>query len=228
MRHRLVLLALLCIPATQAVGQDGLHFAEVTVVGVGQVDLDPDYAVLSISVRTQEETPVEAAASMSQRIDRVLDVLVDAGISRDSIPALYLAINATRDQMDYTRIKGYTAQTTLEATTTQLERIAEFLSAALEAGATDVGRIRFGSTKVEGAKQEALRLAVEAAETDAQTIASVRGAQLGRLFEISTVPPASRSMDSSFALNEIVVTSGSTTPRQVSVRASVTAKWVLH
>lgn len=226
---RFVFLIVLCFGLTVHASAQVSHTAsEVSVVGLGLISLEPDYAVLSIAVRVQESTPVKAATEMSERIDRIVAALVIAGIHQDSIPSVHFGISATWDRERNNRVTGYSAQTNLEATTTQLDRLADFLSVALEAGATDVGRIRFRSTRAADARQDALRLAVRAAEKDAQTIADARGGELGALLEISTVPQPARSFDSSMRLDEVVVTGAATSARQIMIRASVTARWLMQ
>ncbi len=157
----------------------------VTVIGRGEVALVPDFATLSVGVRVQQPTPEAAAAAMSESIDAVVDTLVSLGFPRDSLPTRVFGITADRAYQEGNRITGYTSQVTLDLRTSELDRLAEFVGAAIAAGATDIGQVQWGSTEAEAGRREALRLAVINAQADAEVIADARSSNLGELVDIS-------------------------------------------
>lgn len=157
----------------------------VTVVGRGETALIPDYATVAIGVRVQGATPDAAATAMSDGIDAVVDTLVALGVPRDSLPTRVFGIATDRARDEGNRIVGYSSQVTLELTTFELGRLADFIGAAIAKGATDVGQVQWGSTEWETGRREALRRAVVSAQGDAEVIASARSSRLGDLISIA-------------------------------------------
>jgi uncharacterized protein len=179
---RPIIVAFLLGVATPAFAQSE---PTVTVLGKGEVALVPDFATLSIGVRVQEATPDAAATAMSAKIEEVVDTLISLGVPRDSLPTRVFGISTDRAREEGNRIIGYTSQVTLELRTFELDRLAEFVGAAIAKGATDVGQVQWLSTQAEVGRREALRLAVLSAQADAEVIADARSVRLGDLIDIS-------------------------------------------
>jgi len=206
----------------------------VVVVGSGSVEVDPDYALLAIGVRTQDASPVTASREMSARIDAVVDTLVALGFPRDSLPSRTFDLQAVRDYQNGNRLAGYTAHASLEVRSSELDQLANIIGAALEAGATEMGRIIFGSTKREEARQQALTKAVAAARIDAETIAGASGQSLGSLQKMvggrSIQVEYERPLIQRTQLMEQIPPNLSPSvliPKRITVSQSVTATWAL-
>lgn len=205
--------------------------AVVRVAGSGEVSLPPDYATLGVGVRVQDSTAEAATAEMSARIESVVDTLEAMGFPGDSLPTRVFSVTTDRARGQDNRITGYSAQVTLQLRTSDLDRLAEIVGGCIAAGATEVGRVDFGSTRAEAARADALRLALEAAEGDAEVIAAARGARLGRLIEVSTsrgsfAVMARRSLEIG-STGPPPLTAYALSPSQITVRASVEAVWEL-
>lgn len=160
------------------------------VVGSAQVEVAPDYADLNFGVRVSAPSPADAADEMTRRIDLIVDSLVVLGFDRDSLPTKAFSISADRDFQNRNEITGYTALTSLQLTTFELDRIPEFIDAAIALGANEIGNVRFRSTLEEEVRQVALREAVSAARSDAEVLAEAAGASLGDLVEITNFAQA--------------------------------------
>lgn len=223
MRHSIVVLLLTVFPGplvSQATTE-----TKVVVAGSATVEVSPDFATMGLGVRVQASSPDEAAREMSVRIDAVVDTLAALGFPRDSLPARVFAVTTDLSRADGYRITGYSAAVTLEVRTTELDRLAEFVGAALAAGATEVNQVRFGSSYEAEAREEALRQAVEAAERDAQVIAEARDTQLGPLLKISTVERPNSGLRLRAAS---FVTASALVPQMIKVTVTVTTWWTLQ
>lgn len=214
--------------AAPALAQDD-DPATLRVVGAASVEVPPDHARLSVGVRIQADSPEAAATEMSRRIDAIVEALVTLGFDRDSIPTQVFGISADRDRMGGNLITGYSSATTLQLTTFELDRIPEFLSAAVEAGATEVGNVDFRSTRQREARSRALELAVAAARDDAEVLARAAGVELGDLVEVTNfAQPSSGIMlrgASVSAARLSTITGSAITPQLLEVNAQVVATW---
>jgi hypothetical protein len=203
----------------------------IRVAGSGEVPLVPDFATFRIGVRVQDSTAEAAAAAMSSRIDAVVDTLEAMGFPQDSLPTRLFDVSADRAYREGNRIVGYSAGVTLEVRTFELDRLAEFVGRAITAGATEAGGVRFDSTERSAARAEAIRLALEAAQRDAEVIAEARGGRLGRLIEISTVSGGSGRTyvhATEFEMAGPPISGSVLTPDRIKVRASVEVLWELQ
>jgi uncharacterized protein YggE len=228
MRHifLLVLSSLIIIP--QATSQTISEDSKVSVSGSGAVELEPNYATISVGVTAQAKTAQEAASTMSDGIDAVVDTLVALGISRNELPTNRFDISPVRDRADYQKIVGYSASVSLELRIEELDQIARHLSAVVDAGATDVGNVVFRSTEMEAARHEAVRLAVASATSEARVVAEASGARLGALIDISTggaIVPRIASSESMMMRSDI--SSSAISPKDIVVTATISASWTL-
>lgn len=205
----------------------------VTVIGRGETALIPDFATVTIGVRVQRTTPDAAASAMSGEIDAVVDTLVALGVPRDSLPTRVFGISTDRAREDGNRIVGYSSQVTLELTTFELERLADFVGAAIARGATDIGQVQWGSTAWEEGRREALARAVANAQADAEVIATARSSRLGPLLTISdeeVANPRSYGQARRRSPTDVLpapVSRSALIPQSIIVEESVVATWRL-
>ena len=230
MRPSAVIAAICLLVPSPLCAQDESSGPVIRVVGTATEQVQPDYARISIGVTIQAKTPEEATAIMSQRIATVVDTLVALGFSRDSLPTRVFSIVTDRDYDQGNRVSGYTSALTLLLRTSELRRIAEFIGAALRAGATEIADVSFGSTQVEHAREAALRRAVAAARREATVIAEAQGGTLGSLLQMSTAAdesPFSRSipLESVEFTASRGISSISIMPQALPITARVTASW---
>lgn len=197
----------------------------VEVRGAGLVELEPDYAVLTVGVSVSHRSISEVTAEMAERLDRVSHALTEAGVPPDSIPSSTFAVRPDYDFDDGRELKGFSADVSLAVRTRDLTGIGGLIAAVLDAGATDVSGVQFRSTEAERARDEALALAFSKAEREASALAEASGHGLGRLLFMTTQPTGSAY--TALALNEIVVSNLAVVVEMVRVSAEVTARWEL-
>ena len=169
----------------------------IRVSGMGEFRAQPDMAMAFFAVETTGETAQEAATQNAERMDRVIQALRAAGVSRDDIQtsdySLYpeYARENPREfpvspEMQTPRIIGYRATNQVSVRTRDLEGIGELIDAGLEAGANRLNGVSFQIENADAAQSEALARAVADARTDAETIARALGVRLGRVLDAST------------------------------------------
>ncbi|MBO6576779.1 MAG: SIMPL domain-containing protein [Rhodothermales bacterium] len=235
--HRQAILSIVLVGllATGASGQPAADFAlgsQVEVSALGSVTVDPDYAMLAVQVDVQEDSPADAARVMSRRIDAIMDALGDLGVRDSDVPDRTFSLRTNRDYQRGNEVVGYRASTTLHIRSAEVDALAPLLSAALEHGATDISGVTFHTVAEDSLRRVALERAVDSARKDAAAIAEAHDLALGALVSITTDSrrrqqvALGRPLDMP-GLDEVVVTSAAVSPRRVTIRAQVTAAWLI-
>jgi len=185
--HRFVSILSATLMATSvAHAQQPSPTAVISTSGTGTVTIAADMAILSIGVNVQAATPAAAREDMDRRITGVMDALAKLGFPRDSLPTTGYVVQPVYDYQHDRRITGYTAATSFEITIHDLSQVAPVIVAALDAGSTTLGGLRFDASDRSEARDEALAQAVQQARHDAETIARAAGGTLGGLVELSS------------------------------------------
>ena len=160
---------------------------EIVVNGVGMVSYVPDRATVMVEVRTEAQTPAEAARGNAPVMDSVIAALRRNGIRADRINTRGYTVQPTYhyDQSG-PRLTGYAATNGLTVKLDDAGMVGATLDAALAAGANRVGSVRFESSNMERLRRQALERAVANARQDAEALARAAGGSLGELIAIST------------------------------------------
>lgn len=187
----LLVAGLAVVAVSTAAGQQSAPAAERTirVSGVGEIQVTPDEARISLAVETMEETAQAAGAANAAIMDQVIAALVGAGIPRGDIETQHYAIHP-----DYVhdegrrepRIRGYRAVNQVVVKTRDMERLGELIDLALAADANRVNGVSFAVTDPSRVMAEALTEAVERARRSAEAIAAALGVRLGEVLDAST------------------------------------------
>ncbi len=210
----------------------------ITLSATGTVERTPDQAVVSLAVETMAPTAQKAAQQNAQLMDRVVRALREAGIPGDHIRTQYYNLNP---EYQYTqpapgrpgeqKLVGYRASNMVEATVDSIPRVGAIIDAAIGAGANRAQGIRFQLKDPEGARREALRVAVANARRDAEALAEASGQQLGELLQLSSsmqVTPPPVPMFAARAQVEAVAPAPTPVePGQMEITATVSAVYRL-
>jgi uncharacterized protein len=100
----------------------------ITVTGVGEVRGTPDVADLSIGVSGRGATAADALGTVSDRAQKVLGVLHDAGVADEDVQTNDLSIQPVTD--DQNHITGYEATNTVSARIRDLSKAGAIVDAA--------------------------------------------------------------------------------------------------
>ncbi len=225
MRAILLVLALAVLPPGMAAAQQPAAPAQVVATGDGEARVTPDRAFLDIAVETTAPTAVAAAAENARLIAAVSEAVQRAGVPAAAISGAgyHVSVNNVYEQ-GMARQQGYKAVNTLRVEMERFDRLGAVIDAALGAGANRVADVRYTVRDPAPARRRAIAAAVERARADAEAMARAAGGGLGRLLELSTVRNELPGVGQSFALRAV---GGETsiTPRELSIRAVVVARW---
>jgi uncharacterized protein YggE len=196
--------------------RQGNHY--LTVTGVGNVQVEPDEAVVQLGIVTEAGTAAEAVASNARQTQAVLDAVSaqpNHGITTSGLsvnPIIVYEPNSTTS-----KIVGFRATNSVEVTT-KIGYVGQIYDAGITAGANESSGITFRVRDEGPHRKEALRLAVEQAFEEAKIVAGAADIDLRGIDSIQVDPPEGRVFFRSEALAK-----GSGTP-VIPGRQTITAR----
>jgi uncharacterized protein YggE len=174
------------VPAHAAADEGGARTA-IIAHGSGEVHVEPDSFHIDVGIAA-EASKLDAAKSQASAVmQRVIDALQALDVPDLTIETRqirFTPVYAPPKEGAPPSIVAYSADnrvlvTAKNAPPGQLgPRSAQIIDAALDAGANEVGGVDFFLADPSQAEDEALTLAVQSAETDAQTIAKAANVTL--------------------------------------------------
>lgn len=164
--------------------------AELTVTGVGEVELAPDMATLTLGVSEQGATAAEAMNQASTKIAAILAELSATGVAEKDLQTVGLTLDPVYEPVrnDVTRpprVLGFEAGNTIQVTVRDLTALGRILDGVVENGANSFRGLSFGLQDPAEAQDQARRDAVADAVARATVIAEAAGAKPGAILSIS-------------------------------------------
>lgn len=182
-----------CVPALgsgesqpAATGPTTEH--SLTVNGVGNVNIEPDIASLSIGVNTQNEDASSAVNANSRQVETLTASLAEMGVAAEDTNTVNFSIWARQDY-DFEgnpTATTYVVDNTLQVTIRDLDALGEILDAAIEAGANNIYGIQFDVSNREEVVNQAMQLAVDNAAARAGNLAGASDVTLGEVVSVSS------------------------------------------
>lgn len=164
---------------------------QVVAQGTARVSRTPDYADIVVGVETSGNTAGEAQSDCATKMEKVI-----AALKAMNLPGVELKTGAIELRPRYNdrevyntgeprKVLGYVAVNTLRVRTTDLKAVARVIDASLTQGANRVDSVGFAIREAMQAREEALKLATQAAKRKAGVMAEALGQGLGRVVIIS-------------------------------------------
>lgn len=178
----------------QAAPGSGRGVTRVVVSGAATVQSQPDTAILSIAVVTQNASASEAQAENASKTEAVIRAIkLAAGAGAEVKTGGY----SLQPQYVYKEgqspvITSYIARNSVSVTTGALERVGAILDAASRAGANSVDGLSFTLRRDESARSQALANATREAMRKARVIADTLGGRVIRIVEVQEAGTAVR------------------------------------
>jgi uncharacterized protein YggE len=158
----------------------------ISVLGVGEVELEPDQATLRISVNAKQATLVEAKSLADERYRKVLGVIKDAGIEDKYIKAT--RVNAQPEyqwQNNRQVYKGERVSRSLNVIINDLDKVSLLMQALVENDVSTIEGIDTGFKDPKVLQKLALQAAAQDAKSKADFLAEQLGRSLGSAFLIT-------------------------------------------
>jgi len=158
----------------------------VLVTGDSIVQVQPDTAILTVSVVTQGRRALDAQqqnANQSDAVVRALKGSAGAGAEVKTSGYSLQPIRVYKEGQPPT-ITGYEARNSVTVVMSDLTRVGAVIDATAQAGANDVAGIAFTLRKDRPARDQALGDATREAVSKAQVIAIALGGRVVRIIEV--------------------------------------------
>jgi len=151
----------------------------ITVTSTASVGAEPDEAIVTVGVTTQDPDSATALANNGTRVDAVLAALEAAGVPEEDVRTARLDLDKrTINRKTPEETQVYLAQSTLEFTVRDLDAVGTAIQAAVEAGANQVRSVRFSVSDPSVARVDALEAAMQGARIKADAMAETAGSQV--------------------------------------------------
>ena len=187
----------------------------ISVSGQGEAKAAPDIARANLGVEVRAETAEQATAEVNQRMTAVIAALKQAGIADKDLRTSNLSIGFEQEPQppvvvipapappaasprgkvaeaapapapDAATPRGhYRATNMVEATVRDMNSIGKVIKLATDAGANNVWGISFDLENPQALRAQARNQAFDRAKQNAQELARLTGAKLGKLVAVS-------------------------------------------
>lgn len=163
----------------------------ITVVGQGQVTVEPDIATAQIGVEVVAPTVKEATEKNRAQMQAVLKALKDAGVAETDIQTSNYSIHYDRQpmlgSMEATPSGQYRVSNMVQVRIRNLNAVGNVLDAAVEAGANTIWGVSFGIEDTSEAESAARAKAMDNARAKAAELARLANVEVGEVVSISEV-----------------------------------------
>ena len=158
----------------------------VTVSGDARVTAQPDTAIVSISVVTQNRSALEAQQQNAAQTTAVINALKRSAGSGAEIKTSGYTLTPQRvyKENQPPTITGYEARNGITVTLSDLTRVGAVIDAAAQAGANNIDGITFTLRRDREARGQALSEATREAIAKAETLAQALGGRVARIVAV--------------------------------------------
>jgi len=165
---------------------DNRRVTRVMVAGDSIVQAQPDTAIVTVSVVTQDRQAISAQQDNAAKTEAVVRALKAAAGSGAEVKTSGYSLQPQRvyKENQPPTITGYEVRNSVTVTLSDLTKVGSVIDAAAQAGANDVAGIAFTLRQDRQARDRALSEATREAVSKAQVIASALGGRVVRIVEV--------------------------------------------
>jgi len=189
MKHTaLPLLGALLLISFGAVAAENPRLRSVSVSGQGEVQAEPDQAIVTLGVESRKLKLEDARAAVTKTVEALLKLTRDLKIDQKYVRATRISVQPEYNWDNTARERnliGYFVSRQVEVDLRDLDKLGQLLEKAADAGANQVSDPRLDSSKRHDLERQALAKAVEDARLNGDAIAKAAGAKLGAARTIS-------------------------------------------
>ena len=184
-----MLLAVACLSlmVATACSRKPNRTTKVTVAGEALTKVEPDAAVVVLSVVTQNTQAINAQQENARKSEAVAAAIKNTAGSNAEIKTSDYSLQPQYDYRDnrLPKIIGYNARNSVIVTMGELKNVGAVIDAASTAGANSIDNVSFILRQTSPARGQALADATHQAMNKAQSIAQALGGRVSRVVEES-------------------------------------------
>lgn len=189
MQHAIRLPAILSVMllAVAARADEDELVPSITVVGAGEVQVQPDMATVTVGVTTEAATAAEAVAENNQRMAQLLKTLRSHDIADKHVQTSNFNVSPkySTDRRQPRKIVGYTVTNQVRVKVLEVSQLGTILDAVVEAGSNQIQGVAFSLAEPKPHLDQARRKAMADARHRAELYADAAGVKVGEPLLIS-------------------------------------------
>lgn len=181
-----VLLTVACLSLlTTACSKKTNRTTKVTVAGEALTKVEPDAAVVVLTVVTQDPQAISAQQENARKSEAVANAIKSTAGAKAEIKTSDYSLQPQYDYRDNSlpKIIGYNARNSVIVTMSELKNVGAVIDAASKAGANSIDNVSFILRQTSPARGQALADATHQAMNKAQSIAQALGGRVARVVE---------------------------------------------
>ena len=184
-KSTLLTVACLSLLVATACAKKPNRTTKVTVAGEAMTKVEPDAAVLVVSVVTQNSQAIVAQQENARKSEAVANAIKTTAGADAEIKTSDYALQPQYDYRDnqLPKIIGYDARNSVIVTMSELKNVGAVIDAASRAGANSIDNVSFILRQTSPARGQALADATRQAMNKAQSIAQALGGRVSRVVE---------------------------------------------
>ena len=186
MKHFLFLSLLIAFTLPACAHESVQPRDQVSVVGVGEIEAEPDQAILRVNVKALGKDLKSAKIEADKRYQSVLNVIKQAGIADKQVKVVNLSMQPsyewTSNKQEY---KGEEVSRSLSITINDLDKVGPLMQAMVENGLSTMDGLSSGFQDRSALLRQALGAATQDAQVKAAFLAQQFDRQLGAAIEIT-------------------------------------------
>lgn len=162
------------------------RITRVMVAGDSIIQAQPDTAIISVAVVTQNRTAITAQQDNAAKTDAVVRALKAAAGTGAEVKTSGYSLQPQRvyKENQPPTITGYEARNSVTVTLGDLTKVGSVIDAAAQAGANDFSNVAFTLRQDRQARDRALSEATQVAVSKAKVIATALGGRVVRIVEV--------------------------------------------
>ncbi|NMM64031.1 SIMPL domain-containing protein [Clostridium sp. P21] len=167
----------------------------INVSGVGEVNVAPDIAYVSLGVMTQKESVSDAQKENSNAMNKIINEVKKQGVKSEDIKTVNYSITPKYNYDNKTgsnKLVGYTIVNAISVKVKDITKVGTIIDNAVANGANNSNGINFGVSDYEKYYNMALKNAISNANSKAKVIADSIGVKVSvptKIIENSTGVP---------------------------------------
>jgi uncharacterized protein len=184
-KSMLLTVACLSLLVATACAKKPNRTTKVTVTGEAMTKVEPDAAVLVVSVVTQNSQAIVAQQENARKSEAVANAIKTTAGADAEIKTSDYTLQPQYDYRDnqLPKIIGYDARNSVIVTMSELKNVGAVIDAASRAGANSIDNVSFILRQTSPARGQALADATRQAMNKAQSIAQALGGRVSRVVE---------------------------------------------
>ncbi len=158
----------------------------VNVSGYAEVKVQPDEISLQVAVETRDKSLDEAKRQNDKNVAAILAYLKKSGVDAKNVQTTYMSVQPIYSgNFGQATPDVYTATKTINVLVKKIDSFDELLSGIYKAGANRVDGIDFRTSDLQKHREQARKLAMQAARQKATALTGELGAKVGRVYSIN-------------------------------------------